>query len=135
MGGGIFQAYTTMGFCTFMKTVEVTRHKGGADHQSTIQVAREILKKEGIRGINKGVNAVAVRQCTNWGSRFLSLFSLLPSLLLLVLVPFLVLLLVLFFLVSSSHSFLSRSPFSFSSARNCTNTTISDSDCHVSLRT
>ena len=29
MGGGIAQAYTTMGFCTFMKTVEVTRHKSG----------------------------------------------------------------------------------------------------------
>ncbi|KAI9357347.1 mitochondrial carrier domain-containing protein [Zopfochytrium polystomum] len=71
MGGGIAQAYTTMGFCTFMKTVEVTRHKGGAAAQkSTIQVAREIFAREGIRGINKGVNAVAVRQCTNWGSRF-----------------------------------------------------------------
>ena len=27
MTGGIAQAYSTMGFCTFMKTVEVTRHK------------------------------------------------------------------------------------------------------------
>ncbi|KAJ1564706.1 hypothetical protein HK405_014167, partial [Cladochytrium tenue] len=74
MGGGIAQVrgtYTTMGFCTFMKTVEVTRHKGGAGAQkSTVQVAREIFAREGIRGINKGVNAVAVRQCTNWGSRF-----------------------------------------------------------------
>ncbi|KAI8823365.1 mitochondrial carrier domain-containing protein [Fimicolochytrium jonesii] len=74
MAGGITQAYTTMGFCTFMKTVEVTRHKavgaGGAAAKTTIQVAREIFAKEGIRGINKGVNAVAVRQCTNWGSRF-----------------------------------------------------------------
>jgi len=26
-------------------------------------------KKDGIRGINKGVNAVALRQMTNWGSR------------------------------------------------------------------
>ncbi|KAJ3107627.1 hypothetical protein HDU97_003621 [Phlyctochytrium planicorne] len=59
MGGGIAQ------------TVEVTRHKGGAGAQkSTIQVAREIFAREGIRGINKGVNAVALRQCTNWGSRF-----------------------------------------------------------------
>ncbi|KAJ3039914.1 Mitochondrial DNA replication protein yhm2, partial [Rhizoclosmatium hyalinum] len=33
MGGGIVQAYTTMGFCTFMKTVEVTRHKGGSGPQ------------------------------------------------------------------------------------------------------
>ncbi|KAI9004655.1 putative mitochondrial DNA replication protein [Gaertneriomyces semiglobifer] len=72
MGGGIAQAYTTMGFCTFMKTVEVTRHKavGAGVQKSTITVAREIFAKEGIRGINKGVNAVAVRQCTNWGSRF-----------------------------------------------------------------
>lgn len=29
-----------------------------------------IWRTEGIRGINKGVNAVAVRQVTNWGSRF-----------------------------------------------------------------
>ncbi|KAJ3068334.1 Mitochondrial DNA replication protein yhm2 [Podochytrium sp. JEL0797] len=71
MGGGIAQAYTTMGFCTFMKTVEITRHKGGAGLQkSTIQVAKEIFQREGIAGINKGVNAVAMRQCTNWGSRF-----------------------------------------------------------------
>jgi hypothetical protein len=72
MGGGIAQAYTTMGFCTFMKTVEVTRSKAapGVAQQSTLQVAAAIYKKEGIRGINKGVNAVALRQCTNWGSRF-----------------------------------------------------------------
>lgn len=71
MGGGIAQAYATMGFCTFMKTVEVTRTKGGPGPQkSTLTVAREIFQREGIRGINKGVNAVAVRQCTNWGSRF-----------------------------------------------------------------
>merc|ERR1711877_59374 len=30
----------------------------------------DIYRKEGIRGINRGVNAVAVRQVTNWGSRF-----------------------------------------------------------------
>ncbi|KAJ3137903.1 hypothetical protein HK100_000310 [Physocladia obscura] len=63
MGGGIVQAYTTM--------VEVTRHKGGSGpSKSTIEVATEIFRREGIAGINKGVNAVAVRQCTNWGSRF-----------------------------------------------------------------
>lgn len=28
-----------------------------------------MYKKGGIRGINKGVNAVALRQMTNWGSR------------------------------------------------------------------
>lgn len=32
MSGGIAQAYTTMGFCTFMKTVEVTRHKSGKEN-------------------------------------------------------------------------------------------------------
>jgi len=54
-----------------MKTVEVTRHKAtGAIQPSSLSIARDIFKREGIRGINKGVNAVAVRQCTNWGSRF-----------------------------------------------------------------
>ncbi|KAI8388840.1 mitochondrial carrier domain-containing protein [Radiomyces spectabilis] len=69
MGGGIAQAYTTMGFCTFMKTVEVTRHKS-ATKESTFKIAADIYRREGIAGINKGVNAVAVRQCTNWASRF-----------------------------------------------------------------
>ncbi|KAI9246903.1 mitochondrial carrier domain-containing protein [Phascolomyces articulosus] len=69
MTGGLAQAYSTMGFCTFMKTVEVTRHKS-AVKESTFKVASDIFKREGIRGINKGVNAVAVRQCTNWASRF-----------------------------------------------------------------
>lgn len=71
MGGGLAQAYTTMGFCTFMKTVEVTRHKqNGVASQSTLQIARSVLQREGIVGINKGVTAVALRQMTNWGSRF-----------------------------------------------------------------
>jgi hypothetical protein len=69
MGGGIAQAYTTLGFCTFMKTVEITRHKDPSGNVSTVQIAKDIFKREGIRGINKGVNAVALRQCTNWGSR------------------------------------------------------------------
>ncbi|KAI8338977.1 mitochondrial carrier domain-containing protein [Chlamydoabsidia padenii] len=69
MAGGIAQAYSTMGFCTFMKTVEVTRHKS-AVKESTFKIARDIFQREGIAGINKGVNAVAVRQCTNWASRF-----------------------------------------------------------------
>lgn len=69
MGGGLAQAYTTMGFCTFMKTVEITRHKNPASNQSSFQLAREIFAREGFRGINKGVNAVALRQSTNWGSR------------------------------------------------------------------
>ncbi|KAJ3490551.1 hypothetical protein NLI96_g1347 [Meripilus lineatus] len=72
MGGGIAQAYATMGFCTCMKTAEITRHKqaaAGMSPPSTWAVFADIWRREGIRGINKGVNAVAVRQCTNWGSR------------------------------------------------------------------
>ncbi|GEQ66669.1 hypothetical protein JCM33374_g332 [Metschnikowia sp. JCM 33374] len=72
--GGVAQAYLTMGFCTCMKTVEITRAKeaavAGAPQSTSFQVFKEIYKKEGIRGINKGVNAVAIRQMTNWGSRF-----------------------------------------------------------------
>jgi len=55
-----------------MKTAEITRHKqvtAGGKAPSTWALFFEILRKEGIRGVNKGVNAVAVRQCTNWGSR------------------------------------------------------------------
>lgn len=72
MTGGIVQAYATMGFCTCMKTAEITRHKqmeSGVKPPSTWKVFADIYRREGIRGINKGVNAVAVRQCTNWGSR------------------------------------------------------------------
>ncbi|KAN0125249.1 mitochondrial carrier [Russula decolorans] len=72
MGGGIAQAYATMGFTTSMKTAEITRHKqaaSGVKPPSTWALFFEILRKDGIRGVNKGVNAVAVRQCTNWGSR------------------------------------------------------------------
>ncbi|KAH8595968.1 mitochondrial carrier domain-containing protein [Bisporella sp. PMI_857] len=73
MLGGLAQAYATMGFCTCMKTVEITKHKaaaGGAKPPGTIETFMGIYRAEGIRGINKGVNAVAVRQVTNWGSRF-----------------------------------------------------------------
>ena len=71
IGGGICQAYTTMGFCCFMKTVEVTRSKTGVDgQQGTFTIARGIIQREGIVGMYKGVNAVALRQATNWGSRF-----------------------------------------------------------------
>lgn len=61
-----------------MKTVEITRHKEAASgvQRSTFQVFMDIYRKEGIRGINKGVNAVAVRQCTNWGSRYVVSFKL-----------------------------------------------------------
>jgi len=55
-----------------MKTAEITRHKqaaSGVKPPSTWAVFADIYRREGIRGINKGVNAVAVRQCTNWGSR------------------------------------------------------------------
>jgi hypothetical protein len=52
-----------------MQTVEVTRHRATGPQQSTLKLAYNILKDEGIMGINKGVNAVALRQMTNWGSR------------------------------------------------------------------
>jgi len=73
MVGGLAQAYATMGFCTCMKTVEITQHKvaaSGVKPPGTIATFMAIYRAEGIRGINKGVNAVAVRQVTNWGSRF-----------------------------------------------------------------
>lgn len=73
MAGGVAQAYATMGFCTCMKTVEITQHKlaaQGVKPPSTWTTFANIYRKEGIRGINKGVNAVAIRQTTNWGSRF-----------------------------------------------------------------
>ena len=71
--GGVAQAYATMGFCTCMKTVEITQHKiaaSGVKPPSTFATFLDIYRREGIRGINKGVNAVAIRQMTNWGSRF-----------------------------------------------------------------
>lgn len=71
MAGGCAQAYTTMGFCTFMKTVEVTRAKQPHGfNKSTWKVAADVWRKEGLRGLNRGVSAVALRQMTNWGSRF-----------------------------------------------------------------
>lgn len=73
MAGGVAQAYATMGFCTCMKTVEMTQSKlaaQGVKPPSTFTTFMDIYRKEGIRGINRGVNAVAIRQTTNWGSRF-----------------------------------------------------------------
>ena len=73
MTGGLAQAYATMGFCTCMKTVEITKHKVAAVGQKppgTMATFADIWRREGLRGINRGVNAVAVRQVTNWGSRF-----------------------------------------------------------------
>jgi len=73
VAGGVAQAYATMGFCTCMKTVEITRHKVAAAGQKppgAWATFLDIWRREGIRGINRGVNAVAIRQMTNWGSRF-----------------------------------------------------------------
>lgn len=74
ISGGLVQSYATMGFCTCMKTVEITRAKqaavAGAPQQTSFQVFKDIYNREGIKGINKGVNAVAIRQMSNWGSRF-----------------------------------------------------------------
>jgi Mitochondrial carrier protein len=73
VAGGVAQAYATMGFCTCMKTVEMTKSKvaaQGVKPPGTWATFMDIYRKEGIRGINKGVNAVAIRQMTNWGSRF-----------------------------------------------------------------
>lgn len=56
-----------------MKTAEITRHKqaaSGVKPPSTWALFADIYRREGLKGINKGVNAVAVRQCTNWGSRY-----------------------------------------------------------------
>jgi len=72
ISGGVAQAYATMGFTTCMKTAEITRSKQaatGVKPPSTWVLFAEIYRKEGLAGINKGVNAVAVRQATNWGSR------------------------------------------------------------------
>jgi len=55
-----------------MKTAEITRQKvsqAGVKPPSTMKLFADIYRKEGIAGINKGVNAVAIRQMTNWGSR------------------------------------------------------------------
>lgn len=71
--GGVAQAYATMGFCTCMKTAEITKQKvvsAGGKPPSTWATFADIYRREGIKGINKGVNAVAIRQMTNWGSRF-----------------------------------------------------------------
>ncbi|CAK5280174.1 unnamed protein product, partial [Mycena citricolor] len=72
MTGGVAQAYATMGFTTCMKTAEITRQKtaaSGVKPPSTMSLFMDMYRKEGLAGVNKGVNAVAVRQCTNWGSR------------------------------------------------------------------
>ncbi|OJJ40001.1 hypothetical protein ASPWEDRAFT_46967 [Aspergillus wentii DTO 134E9] len=72
IGGGIAQSYLTMGMTTCMKTVEVTRTKmtaEGARVPGAMETFFNILREKGIRGVNKGVNAVALRQVTGWSSR------------------------------------------------------------------
>lgn len=72
VGGGFAQAYLTMGMTTCMKTVEVTRSKvsgQGIKPPGPLEVFFQILRDKGIQGVNKGVNAVALRQVTGWSSR------------------------------------------------------------------
>jgi hypothetical protein len=47
-------------------------HAGTETHSSVglSDTASHTTADTGIRGINRGVNAVAIRQTTNWGSRF-----------------------------------------------------------------
>ncbi|KAL4914960.1 mitochondrial carrier domain-containing protein [Aspergillus aurantiobrunneus] len=72
IGGGFAQAYLTVGMTTCMKSVEVTRSKvtGQAiKPPGPLEVFLQILREKSIRGVNKGVNAVALRQVTGWSSR------------------------------------------------------------------
>jgi hypothetical protein len=50
-----------------MTTVEITRHKQAASgvKLSHLHIV-DIRRREGLAGINKGVNVVALRQMTNW---------------------------------------------------------------------
>lgn len=65
-----------------MKTAEITRQKAARipssipgqpaaviKSEGPLEFFASVWKKEGIRGVNKGVNAVALRQMTNWASR------------------------------------------------------------------
>lgn len=65
-----------------MKTAEITRDKmktvpstvvgeagRPANVPSTWQLFAQTYKQGGLAAVNKGVNAVAIRQATNWGSR------------------------------------------------------------------
>ncbi|KAK1449558.1 mitochondrial DNA replication protein YHM2 [Colletotrichum melonis] len=70
--GGAAQAYLTMGVTTCMKTIEITRPKATVPGQRvprTLELFIQVVRKDGIRGINRGVNAVALRQITGWSSR------------------------------------------------------------------
>ena len=50
------QAYTTMGPACLMKTIEVTRQKGGPNTPGSLAIAADIVKKEGILGMYRGVS-------------------------------------------------------------------------------
>ncbi|GAA5824935.1 hypothetical protein JCM5353_002939 [Sporobolomyces roseus] len=85
MTGGAAQAYLAMGVCTTMKTAEITRTKQiplnlassapGEPIPAQLRVPTpwqffvQTYRSGGLSAINKGVNAVALRQITNWGSR------------------------------------------------------------------
>lgn len=64
--------YTWKGLTTCMKTIEVTRPKSaapGVKIPGSLEVFFQIVKAQGIRGVYRGVNAVALRQITGWSSR------------------------------------------------------------------
>ena len=73
ISGGVAQSYLTMGMATCTKTVEVTRSKAvvqsGKKAASPIGIFIQIIREKGIRGVYKGVDAVALRQVTGWSSR------------------------------------------------------------------
>jgi len=61
------------GFCTYMKTVEITCHNqaaSGVKPPSICPVFGDIWRREGLARIDKDVNAVALRQIVNRGSRY-----------------------------------------------------------------
>jgi hypothetical protein len=71
IGGGVAQAYLTMGIATRMKTVEVTRRKlsvNGAKVPGIFEIFK-IFREQGFRGVNKGINASVLRQITGWSLR------------------------------------------------------------------
>ncbi|ORX36922.1 mitochondrial carrier domain-containing protein [Kockovaella imperatae] len=72
MIGGMTQAYAVMGLTTTMKTIEITRSKASGSTNrgpSTLEICKEIYARDGLKGLNKGLNAVALRQMTTWASR------------------------------------------------------------------
>ncbi|KAK4057027.1 hypothetical protein OIO90_001927 [Microbotryomycetes sp. JL221] len=74
--GGAAQAYGAMAEITRQKAALSTAHAAipgqppvALKVPSTWTFFMDTYRREGIRGINKGVNAVAIRQMTNWGTR------------------------------------------------------------------